>query len=223
VRKKEVLIMKIKWLGHSSFLITADNGTKVITDPYVAGGALNYGEIKESADIVVVSHEHFDHNNVAAVKGNPQVVKGAGAKEVKGIKFNGVATYHDESSGSQRGANTVSIFEVDGMKVCHLGDLGHLLSDKEAAEIGKVDILLIPVGGFYTINAKTATEVSTRLSPRVIIPMHFKNDRCGFPITPVDDFLKGKSGVTKLDASETEFKRGKLPATTQIVVLKPAL
>ena len=220
--------MKIKWLGHASFMITSDAGTKIITDPYhavaVIGDKPGYGDIKESADIVAVSHDHRDHNNVAAVQGNPEVVKAAGSTEAKGIKFSGIPTYHDDTGGSQRGNNVIFCFEVDGIRVCHLGDLGHPLSDKQVAELGSVDILLIPVGGNYTIDAKVATEVSGKLSAKVIIPMHYNNERCSsFPVAGVEDFLQGKAGVTRLDTSETEFKAGQLPATTQIVVLKPAL
>jgi len=217
--------MKVKWLGHASFMITSDSGTKIITDPYTPGGfGLNYGEIKESADIVTVSHEHADHNNVAMIGGNPEVVKEAGQVDVKGIKFSGTPTYHDDASGSQRGNNIIFCFEVDGVRVCHLGDLGHALGDKGVAEIGKVDILLVPVGGNFTIDAKVATEVGNKLQSKVIIPMHFQNERCPeFPVAKVDDFLQGKAGVNRLDASEAEFKQGELPATTQIIVLKPAL
>ena len=213
--------MKIKWLGHASFMITSDSGTKIITDPYIPGGNLKYGEIKESADIVTVSHDHFDHNNVATVGGNPKVVKETA--EIRGMKFNGTSTYHDETKGKDRGNNTIICFEMDGMRVCHLGDLGHSLSDQQVAEVGKVDILLLPVGGNYTIDARVATEVSSKLAPKVVIPMHFKNDRCDFPIAGVEKFLKGKEEVSKLDASEAEFKAGELPAMTQIIVLKPAL
>ena len=215
--------MKIKWLGHASFLITSDAGIKIITDPYVAGGGLRYGEIEEPADIVTVSHGHGDHNNVTAVRGNPAVVKEVAPIEIKGIKFNGIPTYHDSAGGKERGNNIIFCFEVDGMRVCHLGDLGHQLGDKEVAELGKVDILLIPVGGFFTIDASVATGVCSKLTPRVIIPMHYKNDRCVFPIAGVDEFLQGKAGVSRLDASEVEFKPGELPATAQIIVLKPAL
>jgi len=172
---------------------------------------------------VVVSHEHGDHNNVAAVKGKPQVVRGAGTKEVKNIKFEGVATYHDDSGGKQRGSNTVTCFVVDGVRVCHSGDLGHPLSDQEIKQIGKVDVLLLPVGGFFTIDAKVATEVVLKLGPKVVIPMHFKNEKCGFQISGVDEFLQGKTNVTKLNTNEVEFNAGKLPTTTQIMVLKPAL
>jgi len=215
--------MKIKWLGHSSFMITSDTGIKIITDPYVTGGPLSYGELKESADIVTVSHNHTDHNNVAMVQGNPTVVRKAATAEIKGIKFNGIPTYHDEVGGNKRGDNTIFCFEVDGVRVCHLGDLGHQLSDKQVAELGRIDILLIPVGGFYTIDAKVATEVCNQLKPKVIIPMHYKTDKCGFPIAGVDEFLRGKEGVSRLDASEVQFKPGELPATTQIIVLKSAL
>ena len=215
--------MKIKWLGHASFLITSDTGIKIITDPYTPGGfGLDYGEIKEAADIVTVSHEHGDHNNVATVRGNPEVVKGVA--EAKGLKFTGVPTYHDEAGGSQRGNNVIFCFEVDGIRVCHLGDLGHQLSEQQVAEVGKVDIVLVPVGGNFTIDAKVATEVCSKLAPKVIIPMHYQNERCSsFPVAGVEDFIKGKQGVTKLDSSEAEFKAGELPATTQIIVLKPAL
>jgi len=214
--------MKIKWLGHASFMITSDSGMKIITDPYVTGGALQYGDIKESADIVTVSHEHFDHNNADAIGGNPEIVKAT--KEVKGIKFNGIPTHHDETGGSQRGNNMIFCFEVDGVKVCHLGDLGHPLTDKQLTDLGSVDVVMIPVGGNYTIDAKVATDVSGKLAPKVIIPMHFRNERCdSFPVAGVEDFLQGKSGVSRSDSSETEFKAGELPAAMQIVVLKPAL
>ena len=217
--------MKIKWLGHASFLITSDIGVRIITDPYTPGGfGLDYGEIKETADIVTVSHEHGDHNNTAAVGGNPKVVREAAPVEIKGIKFNGIPTCHDEAGGSQRGNNIIFCFEVDGIRVCHLGDLGHQLSDKESTDLGKVDILLIPVGGNFTIDAKVATKVGNKLQPKVIIPMHYQNERCrSFPVAGVDDFLQGKNGVSRQDASEIEFKREKLPVTTQIIVLKPAL
>ncbi len=215
--------MKIKWLGHASFLITSDTETKIITDSYATGGGLSYGEITESADIVTVSHEHADHNNVAVVGGKPEVVRETGINRVKGIEFKGIASHHDETGGRQRGNNIMFCFEVDGIKVCHLGDLGHQLSDKQAADLGGIDILLIPVGGYYTIDAKVATQVCNQLKPKVIIPMHFKNNKCNFPITGVDEFLKGKEGVQKLNASEVEFKRVELPPTTQIIVLQPAL
>ncbi|MDD5190082.1 MAG: MBL fold metallo-hydrolase [Dehalococcoidales bacterium] len=215
--------MKIKWLGHSSFLITAEKGTKIITDPYTTGGNLHYKEIKETADIVTVSHEHFDHNNIATVTGKPQVFKGPAATEIKGIKFYGVSTYHDENTGKERGTNMITCMDIDGIKVCHLGDLGHTLTPQEVEKIGKVDVLFIPVGGFYTIDAATATLVSSGLKPKVIIPMHYKNEGCSFPVAPVDDFLKDNKNIVKPNSAEIELKAGKLPAATQVIVLNHAM
>ena len=215
--------MNIKYLGHAAFVITSDTGIRIITDPYDTGPDLTYGEITESADIVTVSHGHFDHSNVAAVRGNPEVVRRAGRSTAKGIEFKGIATYHDEAKGRLRGNNTIFCFEVDGIKVCHLGDLGHLLDDKQVAEIGSVDIVFIPVGGYYTIDAKAATEVCNQLKPKVIIPMHYRTEK-GIPnIVGVDGFLSGKQNVSQLDTSQVEFKQGELPTTSQIIVLKPAL
>ncbi len=216
--------MNIKWLGHASFMITSDSGLKIITDPYVTGGGINYGDIKESADIVTVSHyQHDDHSNVSAVRGNPEVVSGAVTTEVKGIGFKSIPCYHDDAGGKLRGNNTILCFEVDGIKICHLGDLGHQLSARQVADLGRIDILLIPVGGYYTIDATVATEVCNQLTPRVIIPMHYKTDKCAYPIAGVDEFLEGKKGVSRLDTSQVEFKPGELPANTQVIVLKPAL
>ncbi len=213
--------MRIKYLGHACFMITSDAGITIITDPYKTSADLTYGEIRESADIVTVSHNHADHNNVAAVRGNPEVVRGT--TKIKGMDFTGIPSYHDEAGGGKRGTNTIFCFEVDGIRVCHLGDLGHRLSDKQIAELGKVDILLIPVGGYYTIDAKVATEVCNQIKPQVIIPMHFKTDRGLQVLAGVEDFLRGKANVSRLDSSEAEFREGQLPTTTQIAVLKPEL
>jgi len=213
--------MKVKWLGHASFMITSERGTRIITDPYAISETLTHGEIKEAADIVTISHEHADHNNAASVRGKPEVIRGTA--RAKGIEFRAIPSYHDDGGGGVRGKNTIFCFEVDGVRVCHLGDLGHALDDKRVAELGSVDVLLLPVGGLYTIDARVATEITDRLKPRVVIPMHFRNDRCNFPIAGVDDFLKGKANVSRPDASEVEFKAGSLPAVTKIIVLKPAL
>ena len=215
--------MKVKCLGHACFFITSKEGIRIITDPYAVGGGINYSPIKETADIVVVSHEHGDHNNVSAVLGSPEVVKGSGVKIAKGIQFKGIGTYHDTNKGKQRGFNTVFCFTVDGIKLCHLGDLGHLLTQEQVTEIGDVDMLFIPVGGFFTIDAADASRVCDQLAPKVIIPMHFKTPKCTYPIASAEDFLKGKKGIRKADSSEMEFEREKLPAITEIELLQPAL
>jgi L-ascorbate metabolism protein UlaG (beta-lactamase superfamily) len=215
--------MKIKWLGHASFLIISEEGTRIITDPYSVSGGISYAPITESADAVTVSHEHGDHNNSGVVKGSPHEIRGEGISKVKGIEFKGIASYHDAGKGSQRGTNTIFCFAVDGINICHLGDLGHLLSDKQIMDIGPVDIVLVPVGGYFTIDAEQATAVSQSLEARVVIPMHYKTAGCGYPISGVDEFLKGKKNVRRLDASEIEFGRDKLPEQTEIVVLRHAL
>jgi L-ascorbate metabolism protein UlaG (beta-lactamase superfamily) len=215
--------MKVKYLGHSAFLITSEKGLSIITDPYTRGPSLTYGEIKESADIVTISHDHSDHCNPAGVRGSPQVVKGAGRVVVKGIEFNGIASYHDEARGRMRGNNTIFCFDVDGMRVCHLGDLGHLLDDRQVLEIGDVNILFIPVGGYFTIDARAASQVCNQLKPSVIIPMHYRTEK-GIPgIAGVEEFIRGKDNVTELDLSEIEFKGEELPPQSQIMVLKAAL
>jgi len=213
--------MKIKYLGHACFVITSDTGIRIITDPYETSEILTYGEITEAADAVTVSHDHFDHNNVAAIRGNPKVAKGT--TKVKGMEFQGIPTYHDNTGGKQRGKNTIFCFYVDGIRVCHLGDLGHWLSDSQVAELGEVDILLIPVGGNYTIDAKIATAVYNQIKPKVVIPMHFRTEKSFPEIAGIGDFMQEKTNVSQLDTSEIEFIEGKLPKSTQIIVLKPAL
>lgn len=214
--------MKIEWLGHSSFLITSGEGVKIITDPYPAGGDLGYPEIGESADVVTVSHDHFDHNHTSAVGGNP-VVLTRGDTEVKGIDIRSVASWHDSEEGRSRGDNNIFCLDVDGVKVCHLGDLGHTLSEEQVADIGTVDILLIPVGGYFTIDASGATIVCNQLNPSVVIPMHYRNRWCRFPISGVDDFLAGKKEVVRMEGSEVEFGAESLPAGMRIVVIEPRL
>jgi L-ascorbate metabolism protein UlaG (beta-lactamase superfamily) len=213
--------MKLKWLAHASFLITADDGTRIITDPYKTGGGFDHTAINEAADIVTVSHEHSDHNYTEKIKGNPEVVRDSA--EVKGISIKAIPTAHDESGGSERGKNNVFCFQVDGIRVCHLGDLGHLLTDNQVVEVGKVHVLLVPVGGHFTIDARTAQMVAEQVRTRVIIPMHYKTDKMNLPIAGIEEFLKDKDNVTRVDGSEVTFTRADLPSSPQIMVLQPSL
>ena len=217
--------MKIKWYGHASFLITSDQGVKIIVDPYEPGfmGQLTYGQIGDSADFVLVSHEHGDHNHAATLPGSPKVVKGTGAKTISGIPVKGISAFHDRSNGSERGVNTIFTLSVDGIRICHLGDLGHILSGKELAEIGLVDLLLLPVGGYFTVDAGEATQIAEQIKPKILIPMHFKTEKCGFPIAPVEDFLKGKPKVKRPGVSEATIDQSSLSQATEILVLEHAL
>ena len=217
--------MRIKYYGHAAFLITSNQGTRIITDPFKPGafGAMSYGKILDEADVVLVSHDHDDHNYSAGLPGNPEVLRTPEKQSVHGIEFTGIPTFHDTSSGKERGGNIIFSFTVDGITVCHLGDLGHVLSKNEGEAIGDVDLLMIPVGGFYTIDSKVASEVVGQLNPSIIIPMHFKTGKCEFPITPVEEFTEGKAKVTVMNSSEISLNKGELPKETEIIVLQHAL
>jgi len=213
-------MMKIKWLGHSCFLLTAGDGTKLLMDPFKADSHLSYKQVSEEADIVTVSHDHFDHNYAAALPGTPEVVKGGIEKVIKGIKIKGVGVFHDETGGKQRGSNTVFCAAIDDINVCHLGDLGHRLSTAQLAAVGKVDVLLVPVGGVFTIDVETANAVCEDIKPRIAIPMHYKTDRCRFLQWSAEDFARGKKTVKRLAGSEFEITGAGLPAEFEVVVLK---
>jgi L-ascorbate metabolism protein UlaG (beta-lactamase superfamily) len=214
--------MQIKWLGHASFLITSQSGQKIITDPYSVGGGLNLTPINESAHIVTQSHNHGDHNNVKTIRGNPAILNEAGKCTIKNIEFKAIPAYHDEARGDQRGNNLLFCFIVDEMNLCHLGDLGHPLSSQQLSQIGPVDILFIPVGGYFTIDAKTATAVVESIRPRIVFPMHYKTEKVNYPISGVDEFLKYQKNIRKINSSEYEIKKTNLPEKTEIIVLLPA-
>jgi L-ascorbate metabolism protein UlaG (beta-lactamase superfamily) len=218
--------VKITYLGHAAFLITTADGTKIVTDPYEPGGfggAIGYGPLKEAADFVTVSHQHADHNYVKMVPGNPMVISRAGEETHDGILFRALTTHHDASRGAERGANVVRVIEADGITVCHLGDLGHTLSPEDATALGALDVLLVPVGGTFTVDAKGATAVINRLRPRIAIPMHYRTPKVSLNIAPVDGFLAGKPRVRRIEGSEIDLDKGSLPEPTEIVVLQPAL
>lgn len=249
--------MRIKWLGHASVLITSKSGIKIITDPYKPGyfarpdGRLFYADIEEFANIVAMTHDHIDHSHIDTIKGDPILVKGSeiklkGPMVVDGITFRAVPTLHDDCQGKVLGENSVLCFELDGLRICHTGDLGHVLSDRQMSEIGQVDILLLVVGLLrplgerqfriddsgeripaphpgYIINADVASDVYHQLTPKITIPIHFSNDRCSFKLAGVETFLLQKDNIKRLQTSEIEIHRDSLPKENQIIVLEPAL
>ena len=210
--------MKIKWLGHSSFLIESERGIKIITDPF--DETLGYKLPRIKANIVTVSHEHFDHNYVRGVKGRPVVFKGPVSRESHKMEFKGISSYHDNVYGGQRGLNIIFVIKADGLNLCHLGDLGHILNSDQLDEIGKVDILFIPVGGLYTINSSHATQIIEAIKPKITVPMHYKTDAIKFSIDPVEVFLSNKNNVQRLKSSEFEITVDTLPKNAQIYVLQ---
>ena len=220
--------MDIVWLGHSSFRIKGKDAA-IVTDPFDPGMAgLKFPRV--AADIVTVSHGHADHNNVARIDlpagkagGSPKVVSGAGEYEIKGVSIFGIPTFHDDKKGAERGSNTVYVMSIDKITVCHLGDLGHKLSEEQGGEIGSVDVLLVPVGGIYSLDSTHASEVVASLEPKVVIPMHYQipglSPEMFASLEPVDNFIK-ELGIEPQKLDKYVINYGSLPEEMQLVVLE---
>ena len=179
--------MKIQYLGHSCFKLTESTGTTVVTDPYGDIGIDLPNDLE--ADAVTVSHAHYDHNNVNAVKGNPNVFRKEGFYELGGVDVAGIKSYHDLENGAKRGENVIFKFRMDGMDICHLGDIGEECSAELIEMLLPVNILLIPVGGNYTIDAEQAKEYVDRIMPDVVIPMHYKSKHVDIDLDRAQGFL----------------------------------
>ncbi|MFZ1948121.1 MAG: MBL fold metallo-hydrolase [bacterium] len=217
--------MRIKWLGHAAFVLTSQAGTRVLTDPYRSGafgGAVGYRPIGERVDVVTVSHDHEDHNCLDGLPEGYQTVTKPGSHTAAGLSITGVKTYHDCHQGKERGRNVVYVIEIDGIRVAHLGDLGHALCGEDAKALGRVDVLLVPVGGHFTMEPGEALSVVRALRPSVVIPMHYKTDVLDFPVKPVEDFLSLAGGHERPGASEVEIKKDDLGGQ-RTVVLEHAL
>lgn len=213
--------MLITWNGHASFKIQdkiGPDGVTITTDPFDKKIGLkppNY-----ESNIITVSHDHHDHNNVKALRGNPFIIKQAGEYDYKGVVIQGVESYHDEKSGQERGVNIIYRIEVDDMSVSHLGDLGHILDNKQLEVLAGTDILLIPVGGTYTIDAKKAVEVISQVEPRIVIPMHYKTPGLKLEIDKVDKFIK-ELGLKPTEEEKLKISKKDLPQEDmELVVMK---
>lgn len=218
-------MIEIQWLGHSCFRIKGKEGI-IVTDPYgpEVGARLN----RTTAHIVTVSHDEPDHNNVGAVKGirgEPLVIRGPGEYEVGGIFVLGIRTYRDLRKGKIRGKNTVYVIEFGEATLCHLGDLGHPLSDEELEDIGDVAVLMVPVGGKHSLNAAQAAEVVGQIEPRIVIPMHY-----GLPgmnrlrLEGVEAFLQEMGVKAGAPLAGLRLGVGDIPSAeeeTRVVLLKP--
>lgn len=220
--------MELKYLGHSSFRMKFKNGMVLLTDPFDSG-YVGLPFVKQKADIVTVSHKHKDHNFVEGVTGPVNrekvfEVTEEGEYEVGGVEVTAIKTQHDKDGGKDRGENLVMVIRSNGITICHLGDLGHVLSEKQIKEIGPVDVLLVPVGGEYTIGLKEASDLITSMSPSIVVPMHY------FVKGMKDDFKKLKEVNEFLDKSSLEVMlqgvdkikvdANTLPEDTKLVSLK---
>lgn len=211
--------MEIFPLGHASFKLRGKFVT-VVTDPFDEKAVgIKYPKHVE-ADILTVSHDHHDHNAGSQVGGSPFVVQGAGEYEIKGVSIIGVSSFHDEKSGEQRGRNTMYKIEIDGVRFVHLGDLGHVLSSAQVDMLDGVDVLFIPVGGIYTIDAEKAAQVISDIEPRIVIPMHYGMPDYNKDLAPVSAFLKQLSKESVTPVPKLTISRDKLPAEMQVVVLE---
>ncbi len=218
--------MKIKWYGHAAFGITTGKGTRIIIDPYqsgFSGGLLSYGSITDPADIVLTTHDHGDHKYTNDIQGNFRHIGAEGRFELGDVKIRSIASFHDSARGTERGGNLIFVISADELTLVHLGDLGHTLDRDTLGNIGPADILLLPVGGLYTIDAAKATKVMHDIGPKITVPMHYRTEKCGFPISTVDEFTRGKKNVKVPGKSELEITRESLPENPEIIVLKYAL
>jgi len=212
-----VRIIDITWLGHSCFRIKG-KGVTLLTDPY--DESIGYSLGNPEANIVTSSHPHPGHGFTSGVGGEPKIVRGPGEYEISGVFITGIATFHDAEKGQERGRNTVYLIEMEDIKLCHLGDMGHPLSTEQVEEIGSVELLMVPVGGFSTIDAVTAAETVRLLQPGIVIPMHFQTEAVRFQLAPVERFLREMGIKAGLAAQpRLSITRAALSEETQVVVL----
>lgn len=210
--------MEIVYLGHSSFLLKFKE-VKVVCDPF--GKSVGFRQAKIRADIVTVSHDHEDHDDLNQVEGSPMIIKGPGEYEIKEVSITGISSYHDNKEGKERGKNTIYMFDIDELKVCHLGDLGHELTDKQLKQMGNVDILLVPVGGEYTLNPEQAKKVVNQVEPSIVIPMHYrtKDHSKNFEkLATVSQFVE-EMGLERKNEVKLKIKKLDLPGEMELIVL----
>jgi len=210
--------MEIVWYGHACFRLRERGGPIIITDPY--DDSIGYTLPRLRADIVTVSHDHSDHNYVRGIGGRPKVLVSPGEYEIRGVFIMGIPTFHDQKQGKERGRNIVFKFDFDGLTVCHLGDLGHVLSQSQAEALGSVDVLLIPVGGVCTISAAQAAEIVSLLEPRLVIPMHYKTKALKSRLSTVQSFLNEMGAEDVTPRESLTITKATLPEETEIVVLQ---
>ncbi|MFO7618690.1 MAG: MBL fold metallo-hydrolase [Thermoplasmata archaeon] len=211
--------MLIRWHGHSCFEIGSEGAITIVTDPH-DGKSIGIRPPVVSANIVMMSHDHFDHNCERVVQGlDKKLVTKSGNHNIKGVPIVGIPSYHDEEGGKKRGENVIFRFELEGLRFCHMGDLGHVIDESQVSKIGQVDVLFIPVGGTFTLDADMAWKVIGLLKPRVIVPMHFRIGGLSLSIAPVDGFLaKANPELVVKVGNEVEMASEDLPDEQEIWV-----
>ena len=201
--------MKLEWIGHACFRLTAEDGTVVITDPYDESVGIDM--LLLEADLVTMSHEHHDHNETRMLVGKPRIARGTQEASVGGVTSCAVGSWHDGEQGLRRGPNAIRIFEIDGLKVVHMGDQGCMPDEDVLAAIADADVMMIPVGGTYTVDAQGAKAIVERTRPKCVIPMHVKTKRCPYPIAPVTPFLAAMEAEGVQAVREAVFAKERGP------------
>lgn len=210
--------MEITWLGHGCIRLKGRDSV-VLMDPCPKSTGYSLG--RQTADIVTVSHDHPDHNYVESLTGTPRRLDAPGEYEIGGVMVTGVRTFHDDQRGKERGGNTAFVVEVDEVRICHLGDIGHVPTQEQSEQLSDIDVLLVPVGGHGTINAATASEVISQIEPKLVVPVHYATESSTAELDPLDSFIK-QMGITAPAAqAKLTVTRSSLPAETQVVVLEP--
>jgi len=214
--------MEISYIGHSCFKIKGKD-TTIVIDPY--DPKIGYKLPKLECDILLCTHNHFDHHNISGVSGYRLLINDPGEYEASGVFVYGIPVFHDDEEGKERGQNTIYLVEIDGINILHLGDLGHELSKDTLEKISDVDVLMIPVGGKYTIDAETAVEVISELEPGYVLPMHYKTeDSTMRDIAGLDEFMDemGVENNVKKDDKLKISSKADIPSETEVVILNPA-
>lgn len=210
--------MTITWFGQSCFRLESKEGS-ILIDPFSKDIGLKPPRIKD--DVVLVTHQHHDHNNIEDANPEAFIIQNPGEYENHGIAIKGIQSFHDNKEGAERGLNTIYKINAEELAICHLGDLGHILTDHQVEEIGDIDVLMIPVGGTYTIDAKTAVEVISQIGPKVVIPMHYMvSGHSPSPLDGPEKFIK-ELGLTPEKVDKYKITKKTLPAEEiKLVVLE---
>jgi len=212
--KKKNNMLQIRWHGHSCFEITNDK--TIVTDPH-DGKSIGIPAPSVQADIILVSHDHYDHNSVKTVeKTGSKVVTDSRKRSIDTVEIQGIDSFHDETKGAKRGNNIMFKFTMDNITFCHLGDLGHTLDDETASKIGQVDILFIPIGGTFTVDDKKAWTVIKRIKPKIVVPMHYKIGGLSLPIAGIDAFLEQNPYNVIHVGNEIDIEKEDLPDDPEV-------